>query len=114
MSGSVKKYGPTWRLRWEAGTKPDGTRRQRSKGGYTTKKDAEKALREREAEVARGLVFDPSTVTVADYLNGWLDSKRSIRCSTRRSYEGHIRVHIIPQIGQVTLLALRADHLDAM
>jgi integrase len=44
----------------------------------------------------------------------WLDSKRSIRASTHRSYEGHIRVHIIPHIGAIPLASLRADHLDAM
>jgi hypothetical protein len=114
VNGSVKRYGPTWRIRWDAGTKPDGTRIQRSKGGFATRKDAEKALKIKLSEVERGQVLDVSKVTVGAYLTGWLESKRNIRPSTRRSYEGHIRVHVVPHIGQVPLLLLRADHLDAM
>lgn len=114
MSGSVKRYGPTWRIRWDVGVGADGKRVQRSRAGYATRKDAEKALKERLAEVERGQLLDVSKLTVADYLTGWLESKRNIRSSTRRSYEGHIRVHVIPHIGQVPLPSLRADHLDAM
>jgi integrase len=114
MSGSVKKYGPTWRIRWDAGTNPDGSRSQRSKGGYATRKDAEVALHQRQEEVQRGQVLDASKITVGGFLNSWLESKRNIRASTHRSYEGHIRVHIAPNIGSIPLSALRADHLDAM
>jgi integrase len=114
MSGSVKRYGPTWRIRWDAGTNADGSRRQRSKAGYPTRKDAETALRQRMEEVRRGQVLDAGKITVGEFLDGWLESKRNIRASTYRSYEGHIRVHVTPHIGSIHLAALRADHLDAM
>lgn len=111
---SVKKYGPTWRIRWDAGVKPDSKRLQRSKGGFKTKREAEAALKLRLAEVARGQVVDVSKLRTADFLMSWLASRRNIRSSTRRSYEGHIRVHLIPHIGHIPLPSLRADHLDAM
>lgn len=114
MSGVVEKYGSSWRIRWEAGRKPDGSRWQRSKAGYPTRKEAEVALRARLDEVRRGDVPDAGKITLSEFLIGWLDSKRTIRTSTRRSYEGHIRVHIIPHIGSVPLALLRAEHLDRM
>ena len=114
MTAAPKKYGPTWRIRWAAGIKPDGSRRQLSEGGFKTKRDAEVALRERLDEVERGMALDSRKLTVEDYLAQWLDSKRGIRSSTRRAYESHIRVHINPHVGKLPLRSLRADHLDAM
>jgi len=114
MNGSVKKYGSTWRIRWEAGTKPNGRRDQRSKGGFASKKAAQAALHEQLELVNQGLTLDVSKLTVGDYLVTWLESKHNVRDSTRRSYEGHIRVYLVPHIGDVPLRSLRADHLDRM
>ena len=58
--------------------------------------------------------LDARKITVEDYLGQWLDSKKSIRASTRRAYESHIRVYLVPHIGKLPLRSLRADHLDAM
>ena len=41
MRGTVEKYGNTWRIRYEAGLKPDGKRDQRSKAGFKTKREAQ-------------------------------------------------------------------------
>ncbi|BEP13273.1 site-specific integrase [Acidothermaceae bacterium B102] len=114
MKGSVKKYGPTWRIRWDAGFKPDGSRDQRSRGGYATRREAEAALVEAMDLARHGQVFDAGKVTVGEFLDAWLASKRSIRETTYRAYGGHIRVYLKPLIGQVPLAALRAEHLDAM
>ena len=114
MSGSVKKYGPTWRIRWDAGVKPNGQRDQRSKAGFRTRREAEAAKSVMEDLVRRGQLLDASKLTVGQFLEGWLASKRNIRPSTLRSYEGHVRVHIAPHIGGLPLTSLRADHLDAM
>lgn len=114
MTAAPKKYGPTWRIRWDAGIKPDGSRRQLSEGGFKTKREAELALRERLDEVERGMALDSRKMRVEDYLAQWLESKRSIRSSTRRAYEGHVRVHLNPHIGKIPLRSLRAEHLDSM
>jgi integrase len=114
MKGSVQKYGPTWRIRWDAGLKADGSRDQRSRGGFATRRDAEAALSEMLDLTRKGQLLDASKMTVAQFLVGWLESKRSIRATTRRAYEGHIRVYLIPHIGGLPLRTLRADHLDRM
>lgn len=43
MKGSVRKRGTTWSYRIDFG-KIDGKRNQIEKGGYKTKKEADKAL----------------------------------------------------------------------
>jgi integrase len=114
MRGTVEKYGSSWRIRYEVGLKPDGKRDQRSKAGFTTKREAQEALTEALEQARRGVVADVRGLTVGAYLTSWLDGKRKLRPSTRRAYECHIRVYLVPTIGHLRLSALRADHLDAM
>jgi integrase len=114
MRGTVEKYGSSWRIRYEAGLRPDGKRDQRSKAGFKTKREAQEALSEALEQVRRGVVTDTRGLTVGAYLDSWLDGKRKLRPSTRRAYESHIRVYLTPTIGHVRLSALRADHLDKM
>lgn len=56
----------------------------------------------------------PTQEATGEYLERWLGGRRSLRPATVRSYEGHIRRHLIPHIGQVPLAHLSVDHLDAM
>ncbi len=114
MKGTVEKYGSSWRIRYDVGLKPDGKRDQRSKAGFRTKREAQEALSEALEQARRGVVADVRGLTVAAYLTSWLDGKRKLRPSTRRAYESHVRVYLVPTIGHLRLSALRADHLDAM
>ncbi len=51
---------------------------------------------------------DPAAGTLDAYLRGWLaDVKASVRPSTYRSYEGHVRLHIGPLLGGIGLVRLR-------
>jgi len=87
MTGSVKKYGPTWRIRWDAGFKPDGTRIQRSEGGFTTKKEAVAALDEIRVRARQGQVQDARDTSVASWLDSWLESKRSLSLDPPSGFE---------------------------
>ena len=60
------------------------------------------------------LVSAPPQETTGEYLERWLRGRRSLRPATVRSYEGHIRRHLIPHIGQVPLEHLSVEQLDAM
>jgi Arm DNA-binding domain/Phage integrase, N-terminal SAM-like domain len=114
MRGTVEKYNASWRIRYEVGIKADGRRDQRSNAGFKTRRDAEAALADALDRVRRGDVFDARRVTVGEFLDSWLVSKRNIRPKTHRAYAGHIRVYLKPLIGTVPLSALRAEHLDRM
>jgi integrase len=46
----------------------------------------------------------PERLTVADHLRGWLETVRpTIRATTFVSYEGHVRLHIVPLLGRIPL-----------
>jgi integrase len=53
-------------------------------------------------------------LTVQDYLEDWLQGKRNLRASTVRSYEYHVRSHLVPALGSIALQELRGDHIDAL
>ncbi len=114
MRGTVERYGTSWRIRWDAGRGVNGRRMQRSKGGFTTKREAQAALAAELEAVRTGVAGDGSRLTVAAFLDAWLDGKRSLRPSTFRAYQGHIQVYLKPLIGHVQLSRLRADHIDCM
>ncbi len=62
-----------------------------------------------------GLGLEPGTpgVIVGQWLEGWLASKqRTRRASTTRGYESHIRVHIVPVIGDLPLERISAAHVE--
>lgn len=50
--------------------------------------------------------------TTGDYLESWFAGKRALRESVRRSYEGHLNNWLIPQLGDVPLDRLSADHIN--
>ena len=85
-----------------------GDRSQVKRGGYPTKEDAENALAKSLAKYAqRGVAAERDLAsgrqTVADYLRSWIESKKGLKLSTKRSYRTHIANHLIPLLGTVRL-----------
>ena len=113
MSGSIKKTGRGYQIRWDAGTKANGKRHQRS-ATLPTKREAEAALAENVTDVRNGKIVNSTKVKVGDYLESWLTGMRHVRPTTRRSYDGHIKFYLKPLIGSIPLTGLTAAHLDHM
>ena len=91
----------------------NGRRRQRLKGGFRTKAEAEKALAQLIVEAEKGLAVDPSVVTVGEYLDGWLDdTAASLRPTTAELYRAAAWNWITPRLGGVRLQALTPKHLQ--
>ncbi|BCB74622.1 hypothetical protein GCM10022251_75200 [Phytohabitans flavus] len=68
-----------------------------------------------EVRRALHLDLDPQDLpTMADYLTRWLAGRKKIKAGTRRSYESHIRLYLIPYLGQWRIDHLRPGHIDAM
>jgi integrase len=68
-------------------------------------------------EVRRRLTAGVSvtdTPTVEEWLTGWLAGRRNLRRNTRRLYEAHVRLYLIPHLGHVRVDRLRVAHIDAM
>jgi integrase len=90
----------------------DGRRRQITKT-FASKRDADRALTELMRSVDVGN-FHESRITVSDYLASWLKGKASLRPTTGRSYEAHIRLYLQPHLGRLRLSDLRAHHIETM
>lgn len=117
MAGSVYKKAGKWALKYELSRDPaTGARRQRMRGGFATKKEADKELRRLLSELDQGLmVVHSGRQTVATYCDEWLTSIiPTVRPSTHHSYAKNIRLHIVPHIGAVPLQALDAGHLTTL
>jgi len=64
-----------------------------------------------------GLGQDPGQpgITVGQWLDGWLTGKqRTRRASTVRGYESHVRIYLVPAIGDLPLERLNAGHVEVV
>lgn len=108
MNGGTRKRGSTWFYYFDLG-KVDGKRKKKEKGGFRTKKEAEAALAKALNEYNNaGIVFEPSEITVADYLNQWFDlyCKTNLKYNTQVGYLRIIQGHLIPKFGIYRLRAI--------
>lgn len=114
MKGSVRKRGSFWSYYFNVG-KVDGKYKKKEKGGFNTKKEAENALRDaiKEYELC-GEVFEPSDVSIEDYLNYWFENYVLVNCklNTQGYYRRILDNHIIPYFKDYKLKHLKADVLQ--
>ena len=106
--------GRPWSYVVDAELGSDGRRRQRKRGGFRTRAEAEIALRNYLSDRDAGR---PSTVrsgrTLAEWLQEWLETKKgSVKPTTLESYRYAIRAFIVPRIGALHLQDLRPVHLQ--
>lgn len=110
--GKTDKEGkpkpPNWEYRFE-GAKIDGKRKQITKAGFKTKKEAEIAGTKALAEYNNaGLKFEPSEMSFADYLDYWFDNYVKMTCkyNTQLGYNTVIENHLKPALGAYKLSSL--------
>jgi integrase len=116
MRGSVRKRGATWTWYLFAPDPLTGEARQRSKGGFRTKRECQEALTEALARLREGTFVRPSPRSFGAFLVGeWLPAVRPprVRPSTWDSYRMAVERHIGPALGGVPLQGLTAAHLTA-
>lgn len=114
MNGGVRKRGKTWSYYFDLG-KVDGKRKKKEKGGFRTKKEAEQALAAALNEYNNaGMVFEPSEVTVSDYLDQWYElyCKPNLKYNTQVLYLRTMEGHIKPKFGSYKLKALNPTVLQ--
>jgi integrase len=95
--------------RWEATIEvgwQNGKRKRRWLYG-PTRRDVQELLAAAQQEQKDGLQAIGVNVTVGQFLQQWLDSSRAgLRPKTLTSYEGTVRLHIVPTLGRVALRKL--------
>ncbi|MHB8188410.1 MAG: site-specific integrase [Dermatophilaceae bacterium] len=102
----------SWQWVLEYGRDSNGRRLQTSKAGFATKAAAQSALQ----QMVRTLMTDVNltSLTVQEYLETWLTSKHALKPTTMALYTEFTTNYLVPHLGQIRLLELRAHHLDRM
>lgn len=107
--GSIhkRKYGS-----WRAQITIDGKRLSFTSNSY---KDCQEWLRAILHKIDTGLTYDKSQITFEEFLNNWLASaKASLRSKTWRQYQQISRDYILPKLGELKLIDLRPDLIQAV
>lgn len=103
----------TWSVAYDLPREPGSPRRQRTKGGFKTRKDAETWLHSEAERLRYGVTSGDDRQPLAQYLRGWLATMEStISPAAFHSYENHVLRHIIPAIGTVKLCDLGPHHIE--
>lgn len=107
-SVNVRKRGDKWQYQFEAAS-VNGKRKQITKSGFRTKKEALEAGANALAEYNNcGLTFTPSEISFSDYLDFWIKeyAKVNLKETTSENYIKKIRLHIKPKLGIYKLKSL--------
>lgn len=107
----------TWAAQITVGRDPATGKLKRLTFSGKTRKEVQEKLTAALAQMQQGIFVEPSKVTVAEWLDTWLNEYKKppkIRPTTWQSYEMYIRVHIKPAIGQIPLRQLQPNHLQRL
>ena len=115
MRGHVYKRGQSWTVVHDEPSDV-GKRRQRSKGGFATRREAQRYLNDQLSRLDQGSYSAPSKLTVREFLEGeWLPAVEStIRPNTAAAYERSVRLHIQPHVGAIRLQSLSGGQITAL
>lgn len=118
-SGHVRKRGDkSWAIIIDYGRDPlTGKRIKKHWETFKGKKtDADARLRRILADIEEGTAVDPSKEMVGEFLVRWLRDygRPRLAPSTLESYEGKIRLYILPALGHVPLQKLQPLHLQSL
>ena len=114
MTGSTRKRGSTWTAYWFVPLE-DGRRRQMSKGGFRTKREAQEYLTGVLHAIRTGTFVAPNRQTLGDYFDLWISGAPGrLRPATVDKYTRDFDRYVRPVLGSVRLQALTALQLDRL
>lgn len=114
--GTIRKRSDgRWEARYTLGIDPK-TGKQIQKSVYgKTQKEVRQKLTAITAEIDDGTYMDIPRLKTADWLNTWVaEYVGNVKSSTRKSYQDHVRLNIIPYIGNVPLSKVTAAMIQQM
>ena len=109
-----KEKKPNYEYRFEM-AKVNGKRKHASKSGFRTEKEAYEAGTKALAEYLNaGTFHKPSEISVADYLDQWLEQYvyTNLRPNSQSTYKGIVNNHIKPAVGHFKLQSLTPSVLQ--
>ena len=111
---NVMKRGNSWQYRFEAAS-IGGKRKQISKSGFRTKKEAERAGTKALAEYNEtATIVTPSEMSVADLFDSWLENyvKVNLSESCVKNYGSAIKNHLKPTVGKYKVRSITTEILQ--
>jgi integrase len=117
VRGSTRKRGSTWTAYYDLDPDPQtGARRQKSKGGFRTQKDAQRYLATVVTAVSDGTFVEPSSQPLGRYLlDEWLPAiQGTVRTLTAKRYGQVARDVADRDVGAVPLRNLTGDRLNTL
>ena len=115
-TGRIEKRGRrSWRVTVELNRDAlTGRRRRRRFAVKGTRRDAQRALRDALAERDRRFEGPPATLTVAEWVRGWLRRRHldgHITDVTHARYAVAVETHLVPAFRKLKVRDLRPDHI---
>lgn len=115
MQGHIRKRNNAYQFTVELSRDPvTGKRKQKSKGGFKTKKDCQKAMQELIVQLEHGQYFELSNMLYSDYLSNWLSdyAKNNVAARTYKRYFDDIKRYIAPNLGHISLSKIKPLHIQ--
>jgi integrase len=115
MKGHIRERSPgRWVIVIDVHDGATGKRRRKWHSFAGTKRAAQIECAKLISELQSGISLDPARVTVAAYLDRWLDHMRTLVSPRTLEVYGETVARIVPHIGNVALSKLRPDAVAAM
>ena len=117
MRGSTRKRGSAWTAYWDLPADPaTGKRRQASRGGFRTRKEAQRHLAGVVVQVGEGIYVEPSKQPLGRFMvDEWLPAiSATVRPSTYTVYQQACARVTRSEVGAVPLRNLNGGHLNTL
>jgi len=116
VKGHVSRRGKTWAYWFDIDPDPlTGKRRQQTKSGFKSEKDAWKACRAAIADYEKGRVVTSARRKVGDALEEWLTRiEHSVKPSMIQNWRNYAAYYVIPYIGHREVQEIDGAVCDAL
>ena len=114
VKGCRKTHG-SWAYTVDVGVDPKtGRRKQRARGGFRTREEAEAARTKELAAISAGTWTDDQGMTLGEWLDRWLDrlTQAGKAVKTVVNYRTHVRDVWKPRLGHLRLRDVRRAHIE--
>lgn len=113
--GYIRKKDNGWSYTVSLGLDPKTNKyKQKSKGGFKTKKECQMAMTEMENKINKGEYFEESKLTLENYLGNWLENiKHNISEGTYVFYKDIVDRVLDPALGNIPIEKLKTMQIQS-
>lgn len=113
MKNGIQRRGSTFSYMVRIPDPATGKTKPKWVGGFRSENEAKQARAKALVSLHRGDYVEPSKITVGGYLTSWMEMHaETLKPSTRENYQSHLRLYLIPHLGNLTLSQLRPTHIQ--